>query len=337
MEVFFKRCAALDVHKETLVACVLIQGGGKVQKEVRTFRMLTSDLLALHDWLLSCGVTHVALEGTGAYWKPVLYLLEGTFTVWLVNALHFKSVPGRRGDIEDCEWLADLLSYGLLRESFIPPEPSRELRDLLRYRKSLGEERTGEWVRIQRIVEAANRKLPPGVPDGMGDSLRAALEALFSGVLEPAEIEPLARGRIRDQLALLREALQRSPFPAHHRFMLEQVLLHLDFLNEAFEQVSQEVQKQIAPFLEEVQLLKARPEAAARLVETPPKGRLLVICANCKRIRDAGETWSPIENYLKENFATQFSHTVCPDCGKVLYPDIFEESKEDPPGPSEKF
>ncbi len=330
MEVFFKRCCALDVHKETIVACVLIQGGSKVQKEVRTFRMLTADLLALHDWLLSCGVTHVALEGTGLYWKPILYLLEGSFTVWLVNAIALKSVPGRRGDVEDSEWLADLLCYGLLREGFIAPEPKRELRDLLRYRKSLGEERLGEGTRLQKILETANLKLAPGVIDGAGFSVRAVLEALFSGTTDAEVLEELAHRRLRDQLPLLQEALQRSPFPAHHRFMLEQILTHLDFLNEAFGQVSQEVQNQIAPILEAAQLMRVEPGAEPRPIEVPLKGGLLVICANCKKVRDAGEGWLPIENYLKENFAVQFSHTVCPDCGKVLYPDIFEEEKEEP-------
>jgi len=329
MEVFFKRCCALDVHKETVVACVVIQGGSKPQKEIRTFRMLTGDLILLHDWLISCGVTHVALEGTGFYWRSVFYLLEGSFTVWLVNAVHLKTVPGRRGDIEDCEWIADLLSYGLLRESFIPPEPKGELRDLLRYRKSLGEERMGEITRLQKIMEAANIKLPPGTADGMEFSVRLILEALFSETADAGSLATLTRARLRDQLPLLREALQRSSFLPHHRFMLEQILMHLDFLNEAFGQVNQEVQNQIAPFLDEAELMKMEPGVESRPLQVPPKGRLLVICANCKKIRDSGGGWSPIENFMKENFATQFSHTVCPECGKVLYPDIFDEEKDE--------
>jgi transposase len=327
MEIVFRHCCGLDVQKETIIASALTQGGGKVQKEVRTFRLSTPDLLLLHDWLADIGVTHVAMEGTAVHWKPVYHLLEGSFTLLLINMKPMKSVPGRRVGVEDCEWIADLLSYGLLKDNFVLPEPIRNLRDLLRYRKSLAEERIHEVNRLDKILESVNVPRTAGVISEAGFSRKAMLEGLFPRAAEEEVLSELAQGRLQDKLILLREVLQKSSFPAHQRFMLEQVLIHLDFLNDAFGQVSQEVQNRIAPFLEEAEPLKGEPEFEPRVLEGMDK-RLLVICANCKKVRDSQEGWTPIENYLRENFATQFSHTVCPDCGKMLYPDLHEEEEE---------
>ena len=266
MEIVYKRCCGLDVHKETVAACVMIREGEKVQKEIRTFRTMTSDLLVLHDWLLAHRVTHVAMESTGVYWKPVFNLLEGSFEVLLVNASHIKAVPGKKTDIKDCEWIADLLSHGLLKGSFIPPQPIRDLRDLTRYRKSLSDERTREINRLQKLLETANIKLSSVATDVMGVSGKAMLEAILSGSTEPEVLADLAKGRLRNKLSLLKEALQ-GRFRPHHRFLLGQILSHLDFLDETIEEMSKEVEKRLDPFLQEIELLKTIPGVKQRMAE----------------------------------------------------------------------
>lgn len=266
MEVVYSRCSGLDVHKETVVACVSIREENKVQKEIRTFRTMTSDLLVLHDWLMAHGVTHVAMESTGVYWKPVFNLLEGSFSVLLVNAAHIKMVPGRKTDVKDCEWIADLLCHGLLKGSFIPPEPIRDLRDLTRYRKSLSDERVREVNRLQKLLESANIKLSSVATDIMGISGKAMLEALLSGNTDPVVLADLARGKLRKKLTLLREALE-GRFRPHHQFMLGQILSHLDFLDEAIEEVSKEVENHIAPFLKEIELLRTIPGVDQKVAE----------------------------------------------------------------------
>lgn len=266
MEIVYPRCCGLDVHKETVVACVSIREGGKVQKEVQTFRTMTSDLLALHDWLMTHKVTHVAMESTGVYWKPVFNLLEGSFKVLLVNAAHVKAVPGRKTDVRDCEWIADLLAHGLVKGSFIPPEPIRDLRDLTRYRKSLSDERIREVNRLQKLLESANIKLSSVATDVMGVSGRAMLEALLGGNTNPETLAELARGKLRKKLPLLREALQ-GRFRPHHRFLLEQILSHIDFLDEAIESVSKGVEDRIRPFLKEMTLLTTMTGVKQRVAE----------------------------------------------------------------------
>jgi len=266
MEIVYKRCSGLDVHKETVAACVMIRDGEKGQKEIRTFRTMTSDLLVLHDWLLAHGVTHVAMESTGVYWKPIFNLLEGSFEVLLVNASHIKVVPGKKTDIKDCEWIADLLAHGLLKGSFIPPQPIRDLRDLTRYRKSLSDERTREINRLQKLLETANIKLSSVATDVMGVSGKAMLEAILSGSTDPAVLADLAKGRLRNKLSLLKEALQ-GRFRSHHRFLMGQILSHLDFLDEAIEEMSKEVEKRLAPFFQEIELLKTIPGVKQRMAE----------------------------------------------------------------------
>ena len=266
MQVVYKRCSGLDVHKDTVVACVLIREGGPVQKEIRTFPTMTSDLLILHDWLLAQGVTHIAMESTGVYWKPIFNLLEGSFEILLVNAAHIKTVPGRKTDVKDCEWIADLLSHGLLKGSFIPPESVRDLRDLTRYRKSLIDERIRETNRLQKLLESANIKLSSVASDVLGVSGKAMLEALISGKSDPRVLADLARGKLRKKLPLLREALH-GRFRAHHQFLLAQILSHLDFLDEAIEQMSQEVKNRIAPFSKPIELLKTIPGVDQKTAE----------------------------------------------------------------------
>ena len=266
MEVVYQRCAGLDVHKETVVVCLEIREGGKLQKDIRTFRTMTSDLLLLHDWLLAKGVTHVAMESTGVYWKPIHNLLEGNFTILLVNAAHIKTVPGRKTDVKDCEWIADLLAHGLLKGSFIPPQDIRDLRDLTRYRKSLTDERVREVNRLQKLLESANIKLSSVATDVMGVSGRDMLEALIAGNINPETLADLARGKLRKKLGLLREALQ-GRFRPHHQFMLGEILSHLDYLDEAIERLSNEVEEHIAPFFQEIELLKTIPGVKQKVAE----------------------------------------------------------------------
>ena len=171
MQVIFNCCCGLDVHKRMVTVCHRVQGDdGKVHKEIQTFGTMTGDLLVLHDWLLSRKVTHVAMESTGVYWKPIYNILESSFTILLVNAAHIKAVPGRKTDVKDCEWIADLLAHGLLKGGFIPPEPIRDLRDLTRYRRSLTDERTREVNRLHKLLESSNIKLASVATDVMGVS-----------------------------------------------------------------------------------------------------------------------------------------------------------------------
>lgn len=259
MEVIYNRCCGLDVHKATVVACLWIrEAKGKGIKEVRTFGTTTSDLLVLHDWLMGHGVTHVAMESTGVYWKPVYNLLEEDFTVILVNAAHMKAVPGRKTDVRDCEWIADLLAHGLLKSSFIPPEPIRDLRDLTRYRKSLMDERVREVNRLHKLLQSANIKLSSVATDVMGASGRAMFDALLKGSTDPEVLADLARGKLRKKLPELSKALE-GRFRDHHRFMLEQILDHLDFLDGLIARISREVAKRMDPFKEKVELLCTIP------------------------------------------------------------------------------
>ena len=267
MEVLYHRCCGLDVHKDTVTACVRIHDAqGKMQKEIRVFSTTTSALLVLHDWLKAHEVTHVAMESTGVYWKPVYNLLEDDFTVILVNAAHMKAVPGRKTDVKDCEWIADLLAHGLLKGSFIPPEPIRDLRDLTRYRKSLMDERVREVNRLHKLLQSANIKLSSVATDVMGASGRAMLEALLEGSTDPEVLAELARGRLRNKLPELKKALE-GRFRAHHRFMLEQILIHLDFLDEQIGKVSQEVATRVTPFQKQVELLCTIPGVERRTAQ----------------------------------------------------------------------
>lgn len=267
MEVVFPRCCGLDIHKKTVVGCVRIYERGQIKKDIRTFRTVTADLLLLHDWLKAHRVTHVAMESTGIYWKPVFNLLEESFTVLLVNAAHIKTVPGRKTDVKDCEWIADLLSHGLLKGSFVPPKPIRDLRDLTRYRKSLIDERVREVNRLQKLLETANIKLASVVSDVMGASGKAMLKALLEGTTDPEALADLARGKLRKKLPLLREALE-GHFRPHHRFLLGQIFSHLEFLDGAIEEVSKEVERHIDPFVEKIEKLKTIPGISQKAAET---------------------------------------------------------------------
>ncbi|GHO97541.1 IS110 family transposase [Reticulibacter mediterranei] len=260
MQIVYERCCGLDVHKKSVVACVLITGeDGTVQREVRTYATMTADLLMLRDWLESLGIQHVAMESTGVFWHPIYNILEDDHrTIILVNAQHMKAVPGRKTDVKDSEWLADLLRHGLLKASFIPPSPIRELRELTCYRKTLVQQRASEINRLQKVLESANLKLAAVATDILGKSGRDMLDALVSGQEDPEVLAALARGRLRAKIPELQRALE-GRVKAHHRFLIEQILSHIDFLDQAILKVYEEVEHCLAPFLEAVTLLETIP------------------------------------------------------------------------------
>jgi transposase len=232
MDVLYPACAGLDVHKKLVVVCVCISDEtAKPRKETRTFTTMTADLLALSAWLTECGVTHIAMESTGEFWKPLYQLLEGSFTIFVVNAQHIKAVPGRKTDVRDAEWVADLLRHGLLRGSFIPPQPQRDLRDLTRQRTHLIRERASEVNRMQKVLEWANTKLASVVTDITGVSARAMLAALVVDQTDVTELAELAKGRLRSKLPKLEAALRGTVQP-HHAFMIGQHLALIDVFNE---------------------------------------------------------------------------------------------------------
>lgn len=248
MEVMYPRCAGLDVHKNRVVACSITKGESAApEKEVRAFGAMTPDLLALSDWLAQHEVTHVAMESTGSYWKPIWNLLEDSFTLLLVNAQHIKALPGRKTEVKDCEWIADLLRHGLLKASFVPDRPQRELRELTRYRTSLIRERSAEVNRLQKTLEGANIKLASVASNVVGVSGRAILEELVAGTLRTEALADLTHGRLRDKVPQLQRALGGT-VGAHQRFLLAQQLAHIDYLDEAITKVSDEIAERMRPF-----------------------------------------------------------------------------------------
>jgi transposase len=267
MEVVYSRCCGLDLHKRTVVACLLTPGPrAKPVKEVRTFGTMTDDLLALADWLTAAGCTHVAMESTGVLWKPIFNLLEGSFELLLVNAHHVKTVPGRKTDVRDSEWLADLLRHGLLRASFVPDRPQRELRELTRYRTTLVRERSAEVNRLQKTLEGANIKLGAVASSLAGRSAREMIEGLLADNPDPARLADLARGRLREKLPELERALTGRVGP-HQRFLLAQQLAHIDYLDAAVERVSLEIAERLCPFDGTLTRLETIPGVGRRVAE----------------------------------------------------------------------
>ncbi len=267
MEVIYPRCAGLDVHKQTVVACVRIAGDGPPLQEVRSFASTTSGLLALADWLDSFGVTHVAMEATGVYWKPVWHVLEGHFELVLANAAHVKNVPGRKTDVNDAMWLADLLAHGLIRASFVPPAAVQELRTLTRTRKQFVRERSAHVLRIDKVLEDANLKLGVVLTDIMGKSGRAVLQAIIDGHHDPAYLASCV-GRVKASRQDILEAL-RGRITAHHRFVLKLHLDHIDALNKAIAQIEREAGLGLETFRQAATLLSTMPglsEIAATVV-----------------------------------------------------------------------
>ena len=248
MDVVITHGAGLDVHQATVVATVRCPGphGGR-QVVTQTFGTMTPDLIALHEWLQGYGVTHVALESTGVYWKPVYYVLEAAFTLLLINMHDLKRVPGRKTDVQDSAWLAQLLEHGLLRSSFVPPAPIRELRELTRYRLQQVRDRAQEINRLCKVLEDAGVKLSTVATNVIGVSGRAMLTALIEGSTDPMVLAELARGKLRKKLPELRRALH-GRFRAHHAFLVGQILSKIDFLEETIQQLTTEIDQRLIPF-----------------------------------------------------------------------------------------
>jgi transposase len=248
MDVTITHVAGLDVHQATVVATVRVpdEAGGRAMYTA-TFGTMTADLLALREWLQASGVTHVALESTGVYWKPVYYMLEDGVTLLLINMQELKHVPGRKTDVKDSEWLAQLLECGLLRASFVPPPPIRELRDLTRYRVKQVQDRAQEVNRLCKVLEDAGVKMSTVMSDVMGVSGRAMLQALVAGTTDAAVLAELARGKLRKKLPDLRRALD-GRFRPHHAFLIQQGLSKIDFLEELLEHLTTEIDRRLGPF-----------------------------------------------------------------------------------------
>lgn len=267
MEVKYERCCGIDVHKQSLTACVIApDADGHVAKVKRSFGTMSDDLKGLAAWLQEWQVTTVALESTGVYWKPVHNLLEGQFEILVVNPEHIKKLAGRKTDAADAEWIADLLRHGLLKGSFIPSALLRELRDLTRYRTRLGDERTSEVNRLQKVLEDANIKIGDVMSNVMGVSGRAILAQLVEGQTDPAILVSLAQGKLREKQDLLAKALVGT-VNDHHRFMLMQHLTHIDYLDEAIERLDQQIRDKIRPFEAAVAVWDSLPGIGRRIAE----------------------------------------------------------------------
>jgi transposase len=268
MQVLYQRCCGLDVHKRFVVACLIWYGeDGKQHKELRRFSTLTPDLLLLIDWLQAATCTHVALESTGVYWKPIFNLMEGLFEVVLVNAQHMKAVPGHKTDTKDAQWIAELLQHGLLKASFIPPQPQRDLRDLTRYRSSLKQERTRHINRIHKLLEETNIKLSSVFADMMCKTGRVILHALADGEQNPEVLADLALLRAPGKREALLPALQGC-MRAHHRFLLQELLGMIETLERAIGRLDQEIEERLRPQRELIERLDAITGVSQRVLET---------------------------------------------------------------------
>jgi transposase len=267
MDILYERCCGLDIHKKTVVACLITPGPrGTPQKEIRSFGTMTADLLQLADWLAEAGCSHVAMESTSVYWKPIYNLLEDRFTLLLANAQHIKAVPGRKTDVRDCEWIADLLRHGLLKASFVPDRPQRELRELTRYRTALVRERTAAVNRLQKTLEGANIKLSSVASDIMGTSGRTMLAALIAGTTDAAALAQLAKGQLRGKRVALERALTGRVGP-HQRFLLAEQLTHIDHLDASIERLSAEIGERLRPLDEQLARLQTIPGVGRRTAE----------------------------------------------------------------------
>ncbi|MDK2879959.1 MAG: transposase [Thermoanaerobacteraceae bacterium] len=263
MEVIYPQCCGLDVHKRNVVACIITPE----EKEIRTFSTMTDDLLAMVDWIKSKGCTHVAMESTGSYWKPIYNILElEELHPMVVNAKHIKNVPGRKTDVKDAEWIAGLLRNGLLQGSYIPSREQRELRELIRYRRSLIEERAREINRIQKVLEGANIKLTSVATDVLGKSSRAMIEALIDGTEDPNILVQLAQRKLKNKKEELKRALKGLIGP-HQKMMLKTQLCHIDFLDEQIALLDEEIKKRMLPFEEYLELIDTIPAIGRRTAE----------------------------------------------------------------------
>jgi len=259
MELQTQCACGLDVHQATIVACLLIVlDNGKVKKQIRSFGATTRELIALREWLQSEGCTHVAMESTGVYWKPVYAILEGPFDLTVANAYHVKNVPGRKTDVKDAEWLADLLLHGLLKKSFVPPQPIRELRDLTRYRRKLVETGAEERNRLLKVLETANIKLASVASDVFGVSGMRMLDALVENKATSAEMAQLAKGRLREKISELQPALE-GRLEEHHRYLLKLQLARLRAVANDLEELNKRIDEKLQPYRPQLELLMEIP------------------------------------------------------------------------------
>lgn len=298
MDVMYPRCAGLDVHQKTVVACARLASAGAITHEVRTFGATTRELLALAEWLAAHEVTHVAMESTGVFWKPVWHVLEGQFELVLANAMHLRQIPGRKSDVNDATWIADLLAHGLIRSSFVPPAPIHELRDLTRTRKQLVREIAQHTLRLQKILEDANLKLTTVVSDILGVSGRAILEALIAGEQDPERLADLTRGRLKAARPTLVDALHGA-VTDHHRFMLKLHLTQIDGLEGAVRELEARLGDALTPFRAAVRRLITMPgvsDTVARVIVAevgldmtrfPTAGHLVSWAGLCPRLHES--------------------------------------------------
>ncbi len=298
MDVLHPKCAGLDVHQQTVVACARIIGGQAMTHDVRTFGTTTPELLALSDWLTEHGGTHVAMESTGVYWKPVWHVLDGAFELVLANAMHIRNIPGRKTDVNDATWIADLLAHGLIRGSFVPPEPVQDLRDLTRTRKQLVREIAQHTLRIQKTLETANIKLTAVLTDILGVSGRAILQALVTGERNPERLADLAHERVRASRGDLVAALH-GRVTAHHRFMLQLHLTQIEALEAAVRDVEARLGEALAPFRAALDHLSTMPGVSATVARVivaeigfdmtrfPTAGHLVSWAGLCPRLHES--------------------------------------------------
>ena len=294
MQVLYKSCAGLDVHKDVIVACARVGSGRKTQRSTESFPTHTAGLLALSEWLTSRGCTHVAMEATGVYWKPVWHILEGTFELVLANASHIRNVPGRKSDVGDAEWIADLLAHGLIRSSFVPEQPVQELRDLTRTRKQLVREMSQHTLRLQKVLEDANIKVTGLISDILGVSGRAILRAMIDGESDPNALAQLARGSLREKKTRLIDGLTGMVTP-HHRFMLQMHLKMVENIEAQLAEIDARIGGALEPFRHAVDLLKTIPgvgnlvaqvilaEMGADMSRFPTAGHLVSWAGLCPR------------------------------------------------------
>jgi transposase len=295
MEVLYPRCAGLDVHAESVTACLRVASGPEVTYQHRTVSTTTRGLLELADWLTAAGCTHVAMEATGVYWKPVWHVLEESFTIVLANAMHIRNVPGRKSDTNDATWMADLLAHGLIRSSFVPPPAIQELRDLTRTRKQLVREIARHTLRIQKTLEDANLKMTRVVSDVLGTSGRAMLKAIVAGETDPRALADLTKGRLKATRGQLVEALQGRVTP-HHRFMIQLHLTQIEALETAVADLEAHLGDALGPFRAAISLLTTMPgisDTAARVIVAeigvdmarfPTAGHLVSWAGLCPRL-----------------------------------------------------
>jgi transposase len=301
MQVLHERCAGLDVHKAEVVACVRVVDRGEVRREVRRFRTTTRGLLELGEWLTGWGCTQVGMEATGVYWKPVWHVLEGSCDLLLANAAHVRNVPGRKSDVNDATWIADLVAHGLVRASFVPPAPIQVLRDLTRTRRQLVREIVQHKQRLQKVLEDANVKLALVVSDVLGVSGRRMVRALIAGETDPARLAALRTGRLHASAAELSEALQGT-VTAHHRFLLEQHLAMVEHLEQAVERFEAQIEAALEPFRDAIAHLVTMPgvsttvaqvivaEIGVDMTRFPTAGHLLSWAGLCPGLNESAGT-----------------------------------------------